>query len=81
MDFPCQPWFLIGSSGDGSGDRDVVHEFPHVGSDGLHVLLEVYGVIGGGCLSEHTPVCGGKQSWSASDDPSGHTRIVFLLVW
>ena len=50
MDFPCQPWLLVGPNGDGSGD--IVHALPHVGSYGLRVLLEVCGVAVGGCLSE-----------------------------
>lgn len=60
MDFSCQPRFLIGPDGDGSGDRDVVYALPHIGSDGLRVLLEVCGVVVGGCLSEYAPVSGGK---------------------
>lgn len=60
MEFPCQPWFLIGSNGDGSEDRDVIHALLHVGSDNLCVLLEVCGVVLGGCLSEHAAFGGGK---------------------
>lgn len=33
---------LIGPNGDGSGERDIIHPFPHVGRDGLCILLEVY---------------------------------------
>lgn len=45
VDFPCQPWLIINLNADGSGDRDVIHTLPHVGSDWLHVLLEICGVV------------------------------------
>lgn len=34
--------FLLDLNEDGSGDRDSVHALPHVGSDGLRALLEVW---------------------------------------
>lgn len=59
VDFPCEPWFLIGLYGDGHGDHDF-YALPQVGSDGVCVLLEICGVVVRGCLSEHDPVGGGK---------------------
>lgn len=41
MDFPCQPWFLIGPNGNGSGDYDIVQALPYVDSDSLRVLCLV----------------------------------------